>query len=408
MPGGTRSYEVAKRLVKNGHTVHIITSWRKQCKNKNWFITNEDGIIIHWLPVLYANHMNYSQRILAFIKFAVRAGKKASSIKADIVFATSTPLTISLPAVYVSKRQNIPMVFEVRDLWPELPIAMGALKNPIICHIARKLEKWSYKNSRAIIALSPEMKQGILRTGYPSNQVAVIPNSSDIDLFTVTSIYGNRFRVQRPWLGNKPLISYIGTFGLINGVSYAVELAKQLKTIAPDIRILLIGDGKERNQITKHAQQAKVLNKNLFMENEIPKKEIPALLNATDLALGLFIDKPEMRANSSNKFFDALAAGKPLAINYGGWQKDLLESSQAGIIIWKLDIKQAAQLIAEKLHDKAWLTQAGKNAKKLAEQHFARDTLFSQLEKVLLSALEENTTAAEKIASGDYLDIPKH
>lgn len=110
MPGGTRSYEMACRLVDKGHEVY----WRS---------------------------------------------KKARSIEADIIFATSTPLTIALPAVYAAKRQKIPMVFEVRDLWPELPIAMGALRNPMNRYAAHKLEKWAYQHAKAVIALSPEIKQ---------------------------------------------------------------------------------------------------------------------------------------------------------------------------------------------------------------------------------------------------------
>lgn len=402
MSGGTRSYEMARRLVAKGHEVHMITSWRNEHHSSTWFETLESGIHVHWLPVPYSNQMNYTQRITAFMKFALGAARKARSIQADLVFATSTPLTIALPAVYAARRQKIPMVFEVRDLWPELPVAMGALKNPIARYSAQKLEKWAYQNAKAVIALSPGMKQGVIKTGYSSEQVAVIPNSSDNELFTVDPTQGQQFRAQRHWLCDKPLISYIGTFGLINGVSYAVELAKQLQTIAPSVRILLIGEGKEQALITEQAQQAGVLNQNLFIEKKIPKKEVPALLNATDLALGLFIDKPEMRANSSNKFFDALAAGRPLAINYGGWQKDLLESAQAGIVTWQLTTEQAAQLIAEKLYDHTWRTQAGHNAKKLAKQHFARDKLALQLEQVLLSALGENTNIPEQIASGDY------
>ncbi len=380
----------------------MITSWRDDHSTNTWFETQESGIHVHWLPVPYSNHMTYSQRIRAFIRFAIRAARKADSIQADLIFATSTPLTIALPAVYAAERQKIPMVFEVRDLWPELPIAVGALKNPLLRYSAKKLEKWAYRHAAAIIALSPGMKKGILKTNYPSKQVAVIPNSSDIERFTVNPTNGKQFRAKRPWLGNRPLISYIGTFGLINGVGYGVELAKQLQIIAPEVRILLIGDGKERQQIIKQARQAQVLNHNLFIEDEIPKQEVPALLNATNLALGSFIDKPEMRANSSNKFFDALAAGRPLALNYGGWQKDLLESAQAGIVTWQLDMEQAAKLIAEKLYDEVWLVRAGQNAKQLAKQFFARDKLASQLEQVLMSVLITLPASPEQIAPGNY------
>jgi hypothetical protein len=138
MSGGTRSYEMARRLVKMGHDVHMVTSYREETNHTDWFTTIEDGITVHWLPLLYSNKMNYTQRIKAFVNFAVKSSIKAVSMKADIIFATSTPLTIAIPAVIASKRQKIPLVFEVRDLWPELPIAMGALKNPIARFLAKK------------------------------------------------------------------------------------------------------------------------------------------------------------------------------------------------------------------------------------------------------------------------------
>lgn len=407
MSGGTRSYEMARRLVLKGHEVHMITSYRDDNDKNGWFETNASGINVHWINVPYSNKMSFRQRILAFFKFAISSAKRASSIEADLVFATSTPLTIALPAIFVSKKQKIPMVFEVRDLWPELPIAMGALKNPFSRYAALLLEKLAYKNSMAVVALSPGMKQGVVNAGYPAEKVAVIPNSCDNELFSVSTRHGGSFRKQRIWLGDKPLVVYAGAFGLINGVSYAVELASYLQHINPTIRILLIGDGKETRDIKQLAQQVGVLNKNLFIEKKIPKKDIPAMLNAADMALGLFINKPEMQSNSSNKFFDALAAGKPIIINYGGWQKELLESSGAGLVTWGMDIEQAAQKLANALQDKKWLGRASEAASLMAKHLFSRDELADQLEKVLSLAIEEKQMNISSIAPGDYKSMIK-
>ena len=131
MSGGTRSYEMARRLVARGHEVNMVTSWRTDDGRKKPFETVEDGIRVQWLPVPYSNAMSYAQRLVAFGRFVVASTRRAAALPSDIVFATSTPLTIALPAVYAARRQRVPMVFEVRDLWPELPIAMGALRNPV-------------------------------------------------------------------------------------------------------------------------------------------------------------------------------------------------------------------------------------------------------------------------------------
>ena len=106
MAGGSRSYQFAKRLVQMGHEVHVVTTFRKMDKRKNWFKTNESGINVHWLPLVYSNHYGYLKRIKSFIIFACKAAFKSASLTADIVFATSTPLSIALPAIYVSKKKK--------------------------------------------------------------------------------------------------------------------------------------------------------------------------------------------------------------------------------------------------------------------------------------------------------------
>lgn len=402
MSGGTRSFEMARRFVAQGHEVHMVTSWRETHHDQTWFQNDVDGIHVHWLPVAYSNHMSFTDRIKAFFKFAFKSAKKAAEIEADVVFATSTPLTIALPAVYAAKKQKIPMVFEIRDLWPELPIAMGALKNPVTRFLAKRLELFAYNNAASIVALSPGMKEGVVRTGYPADKVAVIPNSSDIDMFRVDASLGEACRAKRDWLGGKPLLIYTGTFGLINGVGYMVELAAELAKLESDVRILLIGGGAEFDKVTGQARSLGVLDKNLFIEQSLPKKEIPSVLSAATMASALFIDKPEMRPNSANKFFDALAAGKPLMINYGGWMHDLMESRGCGLAMWQKPIEQVALELDQKLHDKHWLESASNAAKTLAEQSFDRDVLAKQSLAVLEATVQGHPKKAEAIAPGKY------
>lgn len=403
MSGGTRSYEMARRMVAAGHEVHMVTSIRESnSEHMGWFETEEAGIKVHWYPIPYSNHMSYVQRIGAFLSFANAARSKAVELDGDLVFATSTPLTIALPAVPAARKKKIPMIFEVRDLWPEMPIAMGALKNPLFRIAARWLERWAYRNSAAVVALSPGMKDGVVATGYPKNCVAVVPNSSDNSEFLYNATDAQRFRAQRHWLGDKPLLVYTGTFGKVNGVDYMVDLAVALLKRASDVQILLVGDGAERDRIKQLSEQAGVLGKNLFIENPLPKKDIPALLSASTMASALFIDLPEMRPNSANKFFDALASGTPVFLNYGGWMRDLVTNHGCGLPLWQNSIEDVATEIDAKMHDKDWLKKAGKSARILAETSFDRDVLARQLISVLQSAVDGTPERAAEIAPGNY------
>jgi len=371
-------------MVAAGHDVHMVTSYRGDDKfGRDWLQSVEAGINVHWLPVPYSNHMNYLQRIKAFIRFAFAARRKAIALKGDVIFATSTPLTIAIPAVFAARKNKIPMVFEVRDLWPEMPIAMGALKHPLLKYAARRLEKWAYFNSAAVVALSPGMKRGVTDTGYPRSNVAVIPNSSDNSEFKIDLEMAREFRQKRPWLGGAPFLVYAGTFGRVNDVSYMVKLAAELKRIDSDIKILLVGDGQERYKILELAQEVSVYGYNLFFEEMIPKKEIPALLGASAMASSLFIDIVEMQVNSANKFFDTLAAGRPILLNYGGWMHALVEKNNCGLAVRGKPVSEVAATLDNVLHDDSWLRDAGLRARRLAESYFDRDKLADQLIAVL-------------------------
>ena len=185
MPGGTRSYEMARRLVAMGHEVNMVTSWREPNSRKDWFTTDEDGIQVHWLSVSYSNHMSYNQRIKAFLKFAWGSALKAASMPADVVFATSTPLTIALPGVYAAHRQKVPMVFEVRDLWPDVPYAMRAINNNFVFWAAKQLEKFAYRKSEHIICLTSTMRDFISGKGITLSKITSIPNLANLDAFRV-------------------------------------------------------------------------------------------------------------------------------------------------------------------------------------------------------------------------------
>jgi glycosyltransferase involved in cell wall biosynthesis len=390
MSGGTRSYEMARRFVAAGHEVHMITSSREKNNNSSgWVEEIVDGIHVHWLAVSYSNKMSFKARVLAFLKFAVASGIKAHRVGGDVIFATSTPLTIALPAVYASRRLKKPMVFEVRDLWPELPIAVGVIKNPVLKIAAKWLEGFAYKNADHVIALSPGMAEGVIKSGYPPDMVHIIPNSCDTNLFQVPQSEGQEFLNSHPKLQDGPLVLYAGTLGLINGVGYFVDIANAMLQIDPAVRFLIVGDGKEQDQIRRKAASAGLLGKNLWMMPPIPKSEMPQLLSAATICTSLFIDLPEMWNNSANKFFDALAAGRPIMINHEGWQANLIRETGAGIVVPSTDAVRSARLLHDFLSDPDRIKEAGQAAFYLAKNRFDRDDLAHNLLDVLQMACDE-------------------
>ncbi len=392
-PGGTRSYEFARRWVQRGHEVTLVTSSAMMPKGS--FdpdrITEIDvsGIRVVVLPVPYGNEMGYARRMLAFGQFAAQAAGQVVRHAADVVFATSTPLTIAVPGLLARALRGMPMVFEVRDLWPELPIAIGALRNPVARGLARGLEWAAYHGSAEVVALSPGMADGVAALGIPRDRISVIPNSCDIDAFAVEDADVEAFRRRRlPELKpGQPLVLYGGTFGKINDAGWLVDVAAQMRDVAPEVRFVLAGGGAENTIIAERAKDRGVLGRNLWMLPAIAKNEMPALLGCATVATSLFMPLPQMWNNSANKFFDALAAGKPVAINYGGWQAELLDSTGAGIRLPQADPRAAAHQLGALVRSPERLARCAEAAARIARQRFDRDQLALQLEAVLERAV---------------------
>ena len=385
MSGGTRSYEMAVRMVKKGHEVHMVTSKRNtSCKRRIWREEIIDGINVYWLSVPYDNKMNFYKRLIAFFIYAFEAGSKAIFLDGDIIFATSTPLTIAIPAIQAKKKLKIPMIFEVRDLWPEVPIAIGILRNPIFKYLAKQLELYAYRNAEQVVALSQGMGDGVAKTGYPNKKIHIIPNSSDITMFQVKNTEGEKFRYEHAFLNNEKLVIYAGALGKVNGVGYLVDIANEFLQLNSNVKFLIVGSGIEENSIRTKAEKLKCLNSNFFMIDQLPKSEMPALFNSATISTSFIIPVKELEANSANKFFDTLAAGKPIVINHGGWQEALIEKYNIGLVLDR-DIKVAVNSLNNLLLNQSLLDTMGKNAQSLAKSHFSRDRLSSELINVLES-----------------------
>lgn len=381
MAGGTRSYEMARRWVRAGHTVDLITSDQSAGAGaRGWRVSREDGIRVHWTPVPYSNHMGYLERMRAFVAFATRAGRRAAEVGGDLVFATSTPLTIALPAVYAARRLRVPMVFEVRDLWPAVPIAIGAIRNPAAVGAARWLERFAYDHSAHIVALAPGMREDILRLGYAPERVSVVPNGADLEFFTRPEDEVRKLRASREWLGERPMVLFAGTFGRVNGVDYLARLAAEYARLDPETRFVGIGDGRELEPVRALAAALGVLDRNLFLLGPLPKREVATWLAAADLSLALFTGPSIVwRDAVQNKFFDALAAGKPVANNFRGWQALVAEEAGAGVVLDAADCAVAARQLHERMQDRRWMASAARAASRLAQERFDRDRLATQL-----------------------------
>ena len=386
---GTRSYEFARRWVAQGHRVTMVTSAAQLtpedlggAPRKLTSRINVEGIEVIALNLRYRQAMGFVRRVIAFMGFMFLSSWAALRVRSvDVVFATSTPLTIGVPALLVRWLRRRPYVFEVRDVWPAAPIAMGALRNRLLIAFLRRLERIIYRNARAVVTLSPGMEADVRKSAPPDKRLVMVPNSSDPDLFR-PDLDGETLRRERGW-GDRCVCIYTGALGPANGVDILLRAAQHFRD-DPDLLFVVLGEGSEKKKLI--AQRDQLGLDNLYIAGGVPKHQLSTLIAAADIGLVLFAPIPILEDNSANKFFDYLSAGKPVLLNYGGWQREVIESAQTGLGCKMGDEQAFFANLANLKRDKDRRDRMGQHARRLALERFNRDVLARQVLDVIVDA----------------------
>ena len=384
--GGTRSFDLATGFLGLGHQVEILalTSDKKYKTDERWSRLEKDGLVVHYIFLPYTNEMTYLKRSKIFLKFLWFSTLKLISLKGDLVLASSTPITIGIPALIKKWIHKTPFIFETRDVWPEAIIAIGAMNNIILQKILYFLEGIIYKNAAAIIPLSDDMKLSII-TRYPklaSKPIMVIENISEIDRFQ--NGYNKNVSLLKEKIGFKPrfTVLYAGTFGLVNGLHYVIELACKLSDLDPSIVFVLIGEGSKKESVMQKAISKGVLNKNVFILDSVSKNELPQLYFESNMGSSFVISVKELWANSANKFFDTLAASKPILINHEGWQKEKIIQENIGYVLPTVLNKDEIKRFSIYSQNNTLIAKQRKNALNVAKERYAIDKALIKYNEV--------------------------
>jgi glycosyltransferase involved in cell wall biosynthesis len=370
--GGTRSYEFARRFAAGGHAVRMVTAGGGRRVVAGIEVVGARG---GYADYMSATGVSYPRRMLAFARFALSATAAAlRGPRPDVVYATSPPLTIALPALTAAARWRAPLVFEVRDLWPEAPIQMGALQDPVLQRVARGLERLVYRRSTRIIALSPGIRAGVIAAGAPPDRVVLVPNASNLELFS--PLLDRGAERERLGLDDGFAAAYFGTMGEANDLAQVVDAAALL----PDVTFLLLGEGKLRAELERRAPT------NVRFLDPVPdKSSVARLAAASDACLTVFKDVPVLATNSPNKLFDTFAAGRPAVVNTPGWMRELVERNEAGLFVRPGDARDLADKLAWLRDHPDEVERLGRNARALAQRDFDLNDLAARA----LAVLEE-------------------
>lgn len=376
---GLRSYHMARQLVREGHSVTMVcgSCGAGDTGLDGAFVRGRrsgivDGIRVIEFDLSYSNRDRFVKRAATFLRYAaasVRAGLKEGC---DLAFATTTPLTAGIPGIALRWLARKPFVFEVRDLWPELPREMGVIKNPVVLGLMSALEWTSYRSATRCVALSPGIAAGIARRGVAPSKIAMIPNASDPELF--------RKAARAPWrppgVEKDDLMAiFTGAHGIANGLDAVLDAAASLKHRGRrDIKLVLVGDGLLKDQLIGRAEQEDL--DNVVFLDTVKKAELAGLMASADLGIQCLANVPAFYFGTSpNKFFDYLAAGLPVLNNYPGWLAELIAQHDCGFAVPPENPDAFADALEQAADDRAMLARKGERAARLAHERFQRSTL---------------------------------
>ncbi|AZC52213.1 MULTISPECIES: glycosyltransferase family 4 protein [Pseudomonas] len=375
---GIRSYEMARRLIARGHQVSMVCGsyGGGQTGLEGPFVGGKrkgtvDGIEIIEFDLAYSNSDGLFTRTLSFLKFAFRSIGLALTERYDLVFATTTPLTAGIPGIFARWLRNKPFVFEVRDLWPELPKAMGVIRNPLILSAMSLLEWASYRSAHRVIGLSPGIVDGIAHRGVARDRITMIPNGCDLDIFNAPAEPWRPAGVEKDQL----MAVFAGTHGVANKLDSVLDAAKELKLRQrDDIRLVLIGQGKLKPALQQRAAREGL--DNVIFHDPVNKAKLSGLMASADLGLQLLANVPAFYYGTSpNKFFDYIASALPVLNNYPGWLAEMITKEDCGFVVPPESPSLFADALIQAADAREELKAKGLRGRELAVREFDRRKL---------------------------------
>ncbi|MGY6744976.1 MAG: glycosyltransferase family 4 protein [Cecembia sp.] len=373
--GATRSYHLAKGLVEQGIEVDMISTHNQAFYDLKII----DGIRVHYLPIPYDQRFGFLKRIWAFYRFTRSAKSWIKKLpRPDYLYITSTPLTTGLIGLWAKRKFALPYIFEVRDLWPDAPIQVGAIRNPLIKKLLYALEKRIYQQAIKIVALSPGIASNI-RKKCPQANLHIIPNFADAEIFKKEE--KSATLLKKFGLKNTLTISYTGAIGQVNVVDEILKLAHLSKKQKLPFQFLVMGRGSKLPDLLEKAKSQNLENFHLIPFGS--KKEVAEVLNQSDVAFISFDQLPILRTNSPNKFFDAIAAGKVILVNHKGWIYDLVKQYEIGFYFHPSNPEEGLKILTKLHENPSKMEKIQQNAKTLSDRFFTKEIAIKKLLMVI-------------------------
>ncbi len=383
--GGTRHIEMARYLVQRGHRVTVIASTVNYLTGKSRggrarLVEKESaapGITILRAYTYPAFHRSFVHRFFSFISFMITSFLAGLGVRGvDLVWGSSPPIFQAVTAWLLARLKGAPFLFEVRDLWPEFPIAVGVLRSPLLIRLSRWLERFLYRRADRLVVNSPGFIQHVTSRG--ARRVSLVPNGADTSMFD-PSQDGAAFRAQNG-LDGKFTVLYAGAHGVSNDLGVIVAAAELLRE-QRNIHFVFLGDGKEKAGLQARAAQLGL--ENITFLPSVPKQQVPEVLAASDACIAILKPLEMYKTTYPNKVFDYMAAARPVVLAIDGVVREVVEAAGCGVFAQPGDPQALASAVQSLAADPAAARRMGAAGRAYVEAHFNRADLALQMAQVM-------------------------
>jgi glycosyltransferase involved in cell wall biosynthesis len=363
-----RAHSVLRHLARR-HPVTLLTStlWQKR-RLTHRFDWVPPGVTLHTLDVPYDNTMSAAQRLWAYLAFPAWALAKGATLHAvDVVYGISTPLTTAAAAAGLARWHRVPWTLEVRDLWPDFPVQMGAIPFAPAQRALYALEHRLYRSAARVITVSPDMTQHVRDRAPAANVSTLLPGTDRQLLERPTGPPPEALR-QKHGLKGRQVILYAGTFGRANGIPTLLKAAAHVHEQHPTLTFVFAGHGHYEPDVRAAAER----RTNVLLIPPQPHHRMLSWFRMADLSIVSFIDRPVLATNAPAKFFDSLSAGTPVIVTNHGWTKAFVDRHECGWYVPASQPTQLADRITDLFDHPRRLREAGARGARAARRHFDR------------------------------------
>jgi len=395
----SRTFEHCREWVRSGHQVSVVTCAPNHprgvvysgYRNRLWQRETLDGIDVIRLGTYITANEGFARRSLGYLSFLIACVCAAPFLpRADVLVTTSPQFFNGLAGYPVKLIKGVPWVLEIRDLWPESVLAVGAVRNRLVIRLLSGLERFAYRKCDHIVPVTEAFRRYIVAKGIAPQKVSVVRNGVDRALFSGDA--DPRELRSSLQLEGKFIVSYVGTHGMAHGLETVLNAAAQLRSHS-HIAFLLVGDGAERQRLLGLREQLGLTN--VTMLEQQPKERMPQIWALSDASLVLLRKLPLFETVIPSKIFESMAMSRPIILGVGGEAREIVEEGQAGLVIEPESSASLCAAVLKLANNPELGRQLGANGQRYVTAHFDRRVLARRFEGVL-SALRDRAEQQER------------